>query len=48
MVQRMGEIEMVDFRYEISVFGQGAEGTDISFKDVDSGGRERVYVGKGW
>ena len=37
MVQRMGEIEMVDFRYEISVFGQGAEGTDISFKDVDSG-----------
>lgn len=47
MVQRMGEIEMVDFRYEISVFGQGAEGTDISFKDVDSGGENEFTSGRG-
>ena len=36
MVQRMGEIEMVDFRYEIPFLGGGAKGTDISFRDVDS------------
>jgi len=37
MVQRMGEIEMVDFRYETRFFGQRAKGTDISFGDEDVG-----------
>lgn len=38
MVQRMGEIEMVDFRYEISFLGKGIKGpTDISFEDEDMG-----------
>jgi len=36
MVQRMGEIEMVDFRYENSVLGQGVEGTETSLGDEDA------------
>ena len=39
IVQRMGEIEMVDFRYEIPFWGKGAEGTDISFGDEDVSSR---------
>jgi len=52
MVQRMGEIEMVDFRYEIPFLGKGQRGRR-TFPSVTrtwalvSRRRERVSVGKG-
>ena len=47
MVQRMGEIEMVDFRYEMP-FLEGTAGISFGTRTgPDSGRRGRVSVGKG-
>jgi len=49
MVQRMGEIEMVDFRYENSVLGRG-DGDFLGGRGraLVARRRGRVSVGKGW
>lgn len=46
MVQRMGEIEMVDFRYEMA-FLEGWTGISFGTWARGSGRSERVSVGKG-
>ena len=48
MVQRMGEIEMVDFRYENSVLGKGQrDGDFLGGRALVPRRRGRVSVGKG-
>jgi len=50
MVQRMGEIEMVDFRYENSVLGKGQRGRRLPWgrgRALVPSRRGRVSVGKG-
>ena len=52
MVQRMGEIEMVDFRYELPFLGKGQRGRRTSPSGTRTWARvsrsgERVSVGKG-
>jgi len=48
MVQRMGEIEMVDFRYEHPVLGKGQRGRRIPWgRELEPRRRGRVSVGKG-